>query len=85
MPTTGNSLNISQVGLVNFDGTATFTGVTVTQHDVLIGGASNAITSVSPSTAGFVLTSNGTSADPSFQVAASGTSSWERTFLTMGG
>lgn len=43
---------------------------TVTPHDVLVGGAANAITSVSPSTSGYVLTSNGVSADPSFQPAA---------------
>ena len=41
----------------------------VTQYDVLVGGASNTITSVSPSTAGFILTSNGVSADPSFQAS----------------
>lgn len=40
------------------------------QHDVLVGGANGSITSVSPSTAGFVLTSNGTGSDPSFQAAA---------------
>lgn len=40
----------------------------LTQHDVLVGGAANAIVSVTPSTAGFVLTSNGTSVDPSFQI-----------------
>lgn len=64
---TSNDLNISQAGVVSFDGTAVFTGSPLTQHDVLVGGASNAITNVSPSTAGFVLTSNGISADPSFQ------------------
>lgn len=68
-----NALDIQQVGLVKFDGIGTFTGVTVTQHDVLVGGLSNGITSVSPSTANFVLTSNGVGADPSFQdVSASG-------------
>ncbi len=47
---------------------------TITQHDVLVGGSGNAITSVSPGTVGFVLTSNGTSADPSFQSASPGAS-----------
>lgn len=71
--TPGNSLNISQAGVVSFNGTATFTGSPLTQHDVLVGGTSNAITSITPSTAGFVLTSNGVSVDPSFQsVSASG-------------
>lgn len=38
----------------------------LTAHDVLIGNGSSGITQISPSTAGFVLTSNGTGADPSF-------------------
>lgn len=67
MSTPGNSLNITAAGLVKFDGTATFSGVTTTQHDVLVGAASNGITSVTPSTAQKFLVSNGTSADPSFK------------------
>jgi hypothetical protein len=60
-------------GVLTGNGTSPFTASAITQHDVLVGGASNAITSVSPSTAGFVLTSNGVSVDPSFQaVSASG-------------
>jgi trimeric autotransporter adhesin len=63
-----NSLNINQLGVVSYDNTTgVFSGSSLTQHDVLIGGASNAIVSVSPSTSGFVLTSNGTGSDPSFQ------------------
>jgi hypothetical protein len=42
---------------------------TLTAHDVLIGNGTGAVTLVSPSTAGLVLTSNGTSADPSFTAA----------------
>jgi len=71
--TASNSLNISQAGVVSFDGTATFTGSVLTQHDVLVGGTSNAVVSVTPGTAGLVLTSNGVSSDPSFQsVSAAG-------------
>jgi hypothetical protein len=40
---------------------------TLGNHWVLVGSGTSAITSVSPSTAGLVLMSNGTSADPSFQ------------------
>lgn len=71
MPTTAaNALNISSAGIVVFDGTATFSADTVTQHDVLVGGASNAITSVAPSaTSGVPLVSGGASADPSFTTA----------------
>ncbi len=44
---------------------------TLTAHDVLVGNGASPITQVSPSTAGFVLTSNGVSADPSFQASSS--------------
>ncbi len=67
MSTPANALDITQAGLVKFDGSTTFTGVTVTNHDVLVGAASNGITSVSPSTTGKFLMSNGVSADPSFE------------------
>lgn len=67
MSTPCNSLDISQAGLVRFDGIATFTGVATTNHDVLVGAASNGITSVSPSTANKFLMSNGVAADPSFE------------------
>lgn len=65
---TENSINLSDPGVISYDGAGTFTGSVITQHDVLVGGAANAITSISPSTTGFVLTSNGVSADPSFLV-----------------
>lgn len=65
-----NALNISQAGLVKFDGTATFTGVTTTNHNVLIGATSNGITNVAPSaTSGVPLISQGASADPIFGTA----------------
>ena len=41
-------------------------------HYVLVGSDTDAVTPVTPSTAGFVLTSNGASSDPSFQVASAG-------------
>ncbi len=40
----------------------------LTDHNVLIGQGTGAVAVVAPSTAGFVLTSNGASADPSFQI-----------------
>jgi hypothetical protein len=42
---------------------------TLAAHDVLIGEGTSPIAAVSPSTSGFVLTSNGTGSDPSFQPA----------------
>ena len=41
-------------------------------HYVLVGSDTDAITPVTPSTSGFVLTSNGTGSDPSFKAASSG-------------
>jgi hypothetical protein len=38
-----------------------------TQHGVLLGQGTNPVTTVGPGTAGYVLTSNGAGADPSFQ------------------
>lgn len=43
---TNNAVNISSSGLVKYDGAGTFAGVTVTQHNLLIGAASNGITSL---------------------------------------
>ena len=70
MSTPSNALNISSAGIIKFDGTATFSETTITQHDVLVGGASNAITSVTPSaTSGVPLISQGASSDPAFGTA----------------
>lgn len=70
MPATpANALDITAAGLVKFDGTATFSAVTTTQHDVLVGGASNGITSVGPGSAGQVLQSGGAAADPAYSTA----------------
>jgi hypothetical protein len=43
---TGNAINANSTGLVKYDGAGTFSATSVTQHDILIGGASNAITSI---------------------------------------
>ena len=49
------------------------TGVSsLNDHYVLVGSDTDAITPVTPSTSGFVLTSNGTGADPSFKVVSAG-------------
>ena len=41
-------------------------------HYVLIGSGTDAITPITPGTSGYVMMSNGTGADPSFQVASTG-------------
>ena len=49
------------------------TGVaTLADHYVLTGSGTGAVTLITPSTSGYVLTSNGASSDPSFQVASTG-------------
>ena len=51
------------------------TGVaTLTNHYVLVGSDTDAITPVTPGTADLVLTSNGTSSDPSFKAITGGVS-----------
>lgn len=66
-PTPANALNIKNAGITIFDGTATFTATTTTQYNTLVGNTGNTIANVSPGTSGQVLTSNGASANPSYQ------------------
>ena len=54
-------------GVLIGNGTSAITGNAIVQYNVLVGGASNAITSIAPNTSGYVLTSNGASANPTFQ------------------
>ena len=75
MSTPANALDISTVGIVKFDGVNAFTTTTITQFDTLVGGASNAITSIATGTSGQVLTSNGAGVDPSYQNASGSTAS----------
>lgn len=44
----------------------------LTAHNVLLGAGTSAVTFAAPSTAGYVLTSNGGSADPTFQAVTGG-------------
>ena len=66
--TPANSTNTKTTGQVSFSGTD-FSGSALTQYSALVGGASNAITSVGPGTAGQVLQSGGASANPSYSTA----------------
>lgn len=43
---TQNAINANSAGIVKYDGAGTFSGITVTQHDLLIGAAANGITSL---------------------------------------
>lgn len=66
-----NALNINTTGIVKLDAaTGIFTATTTTNHAVLIGATSNAITNVGPTaTAGQFLQSAGAAADPAFSTA----------------
>lgn len=67
MSTPANALDITQAGLVKFDGVSNFTGVTTTQYNTLVGATSNGISNITPGTTGQVLTSAGAASNPSYQ------------------
>jgi hypothetical protein len=69
---TNNAVNIAAAGLVKYDGAGTFAGVTVTNHAVLVGAASNGITSLGPLTNG-QLAIGSTGADPTAATLTAGT------------
>lgn len=69
--TTNNSINASQTGIQKYDGTSSWTGITVTQHSPLVGAASNGITSIGPLTNGQLLIGN-TGSDPSAATLTAG-------------
>lgn len=52
---TGNAINANSVGLQRYDGAGTFSGVTVTQHSPIVGGASNGLVSLGPLTDGQIV------------------------------
>lgn len=53
-------------GVLTGNGTSAVTASTVTQYNVLVGGASNALTSIAPGAAGQALLSAGAAANPAF-------------------
>ena len=59
-------------GVLTGNGTGAITASTITQHGVLLAGASNSITTVAPGTSGNVLTSNGTTWTSSASSASGG-------------
>ncbi len=64
----GNAVNATSTGIQTFTGTA-FTGSTVTQYSVLVGGASNAVASTTVGNAGQVLQSSGAGVNPAYSTA----------------
>lgn len=68
---TNNAINANQTGIQKYDGAGIFSATTVTDHSVLIGGASNAITSVALTNGQLAIGSTG--ADPSAANITAGT------------
>lgn len=67
---TNNAVNLTQAGVVSYNGSGAFTGSVITNHNALVAGASNSITSVAPSaTSGVPFISQGAAADPVFGTA----------------
>lgn len=63
----GGSGTNSLTGVISGNGTSAFTASPVSQYASIVGGASNALSSVGPGAVGTVLAGNGASANPSFQ------------------
>jgi hypothetical protein len=85
---TNNAINLKTAGVVTYDGVGGFTGSSVTQHGVVVAGASNALSTVAPSTSGNVLTSNGTdwtsAAPPGGGLLSTGSVTWSNAALKAG-
>lgn len=64
---TFNILNANSDGLLNNLGSGSFSTDTTQPYNILAGDSSNGISNISPGTSGQILTSNGASANASFQ------------------
>jgi hypothetical protein len=62
----GGTGAVTLTGVLIGNGTSAITGNAVTQYDVLVGGSSNAISSVGPGSAGQVLQSGGNAGNPAY-------------------
>ena len=68
---TSNAINANSTGLIKYDGAGTFTSTTTTNHSVLVGAASNAITNIALTNGQVLIGSTG--ADPSATTITAGT------------
>lgn len=68
---TANAINANSAGLARYDGAGTWTGVTTTNHSVLLGAASNGITNLALTNGQLAIGSTG--ADPSAATLTAGT------------
>jgi len=69
---TNNAVNLNASGIVKYDGAGSFTAITVTNHQPLVGAASNGITSLGAMTNGQLIIGS-TGADPSLASLSAGT------------
>lgn len=67
-PANSFNQNATVAGIQNWDGVATPGTTALVQYSVLSGATTSTVNNIAPSTATFVLTSNGASAQPTFQV-----------------
>lgn len=74
------TLSTTITGVLSGNGTA-ITGSSITQFDVLVGGASNAISSVGPGTSGQILQSAGNAANPAYSTSTYPTTNAINTLL----
>lgn len=65
----GGTGAVTLTGILIGNGTSAITGNPVTQFDVLVGGASNGVTSIGPGSTGQVLQSGGAAANPAYSTA----------------
>lgn len=68
---TGNAINANSTGLAKYDGAGTWSATTVTDHSILVGGASNAITSIALTNGQLAIGSTGV--DPVAATLSAGT------------
>lgn len=71
---TNNAINLNAAGLARYDGAGTFTGVTTTTNAVLIGAASNGISSLALTNGQLAIGSTGSSPSAATLTAGTGVS-----------
>lgn len=68
---TNNAINLNATGIAKYDGAGTFTATTVTNHAVILGSTSNALTSLALTNGQLAIGSTG--ADPTAATLSAGT------------
>lgn len=65
-PANAINCNTTVSGLVNFDGTSSFSTTALTQYYTMVGAGANTVANIAPGTSGWVLTSGGATANPAY-------------------